>query len=201
MTGKKHFDEGLRRIAECKYKAALKAFDKAIEMEDKNADFHSERGVTLFHLSRKKDALEALNKALILEPNNPYRYSSRAFLKDAMGDTKGAINDYMKCVEIDPEDAIAFNNLGILEEKIGRQSIAKKHFNKADELIQILDDNKIGLEDSAEFKIEPKNVQKEINQEKKTLKENGRVGIILQVFKNRSTRKEFFKFIKDGIKK
>ena len=32
MTGKEHFDEGLRRLAECKYKVALKAFEKAIEI-------------------------------------------------------------------------------------------------------------------------------------------------------------------------
>ena len=201
MTGKEHFDEGLRRLAECKYKVALKAFDKAIEIEDENADFHSERGVTLFHLSRKKDALLALNNALKLEPSNPYRYSSRAFIKDAMGDTKGAISDYMKCIELDPEDVIAFNNLGILEEKIGRQSSATKHLNKADELIQMLDENKISLQDDSENNFKPKNVQQEINQEKMTLKEKGRVGIILQVFKNSTTRKEFFKFIKDGIKK
>ena len=157
--------------------------------------------VKMRRLSRKKDALLALNKALKLEPNNPYRYSSRAFIKDAMGDTKGAISDYMKCIELDPEDAIAFNNLGILEEKIGRQSSATKHLNKADELIQMLDENKISLQDDSENNFKPKNVQQEINQEKMTLKEKGRVGIILQVFKNSTTRKEFFKFIKDGIKK
>ena len=201
MTGQEYFNKGLKNLAESNYKEALSAFDMAIKMEEENANFHSERGVTLFHLSRKKEALGSLNKALALEPNNPYRYSSRAFLKDAIGDTKGAISDYLRCIEIDPEDAIAFNNLGILEEKAGRQSAAKKHLNKADDLMRVLGENKISLEESSTLNDKPKNLQKEINQKRKSQKGKGRVGIMIDVFKNPITRKEFFKFIKDGLKK
>ena len=182
------------------YKLALQHFDKAIKKQSDVADFHSERGVALFHLNRKEDALAALNKALMLEPDNPYRYSSRAFIKDSMGDTEGAIQDYLKCIKIDPEDAIAFNNLGMLEEKMGRKTSAKKRFKRADELISLMDPESGQIKFAPDETQKPRNIQKEINEEKKQDIEKGITGIMLDVFRNKNTRKEFLEFVKSGMK-
>ncbi len=182
------------------YKLALQHFDKAIKKQSDVADFHSERGVALFHLNRKEDALAALNKALMLEPDNPYRYSSRAFIKDSMGDTEGAIQDYLKCIKIDPEDAIAFNNLGMLEEKMGRKTSAKKRFKRADELISLMDPESGQIKFAPDETEKPRNIQKEINEEKKQDIEKGITGIMLDVFRNKNTRKEFLEFVKSGMK-
>lgn len=182
------------------YKLALQHFDKAIKKQSDVADFHSERGVALFHLNRKEDALAALNKALMLEPDNPYRYSSRAFIKDSMGDTEGAIQDYLKCIKIDPEDAIAFNNLGMLEEKMGRKTSAKKRFKRADELISLMDPESGQIKFAPNETEKPRNIQKEINEEKKQDIEKGITGIMLDVFRNKNTRKEFLEFVKSGMK-
>ena len=182
------------------YKLALQHFDKAIKKQSDVADFHSERGVALFQLNRKEDALAALNKALMLEPDNPYRYSSRAFIKDSMGDTEGAIQDYLQCIKIDPEDAIAFNNLGMLEEKMGRKTSAKKRFKRADELISLMDPESGQIKFAPDETEKPRNIQKEINEEKKQDIEKGITGIMLDVFRNKNTRKEFLEFVKSGMK-
>ena len=200
MTAFKQFELGKKHMLDGSYKLALQHFDKAIKKQSDLADFHSERGVALFHLNRKKDALAALNKALMLEPDNPYRYSSRAFIKDSMGDTEGAIQDYLKCIKIDPEDAIAFNNLGMLEEKMGRKTSAKKRFKRADELISLMDPESGQIKFAPDETEKPRNIQKEINEERKQDIEKGITGIMLDVFRNKNTRKEFLEFVKSGMK-
>jgi len=208
MSGKKHYQKGQQFLIDQNPKAALKELSRAIELEPNNADYHSEKGVALFHLNRKIESIAELNIALKLEPDNPYRYSSRAYLKDSMGDTKGAVEDYMICTKMDPEDAIALNNLGILEEKLGRKEKAKERFAKADDLVKsdglskILDDNNISVQKETPKKewVEPTNLQQELNLEKKLEKEKGASSIMVDVFRNRKTRKEFINFIKKGFK-
>lgn len=200
MTAFKQFELGKKHMLDGSYKIAMQHFDKAIKKQSDVADFHSERGVALFHLNRKKDALAALNKALMLEPDNPYRYSSRAFIKDSMGDTEGALQDYLQCIKIDPEDAIAFNNLGMLEEKMGRKTSANKRFKRADELISLMDPEAGHIKFAPDETEKPRNIQKEINEERKQDIEKGITGIMLDVFRNKNTRKEFLEFVKSGMK-
>ena len=201
MKAAQHHQKAQQLIYSEDYKDALKEIRKAVALEPKNADFISEYGVILFHLKRKLEAIEQLNKALELEPKNPYRYSSRAYVKDSIGDTQGAIDDYLKCIELDPEDAVAYNNLGLLEEKLGRKQQAKKRFEKADELASILEENNITLESkSVEETVAPRNIQKEIQEERKEAEEKGRLGIMIDVLRDKKTRQEFVKFIKGGFK-
>ncbi len=196
MKAEAHYNKGLNHLVNEQPESAYKEFKKAVLIEPDNADYLSEMGVALFHLNKKLEAIEALRKALLLEPENPYRYSSLAYLKDSIGDTQGAIDDYNRCIELDPEDAVAFNNLGLLEEKLGRKQAAQKHFRRADELAKILSDNNIIVERPES----PRNIQSEINQERKELKQKGKLGIMKDVFTDSVTRKEFLKFIRRGFK-
>jgi len=200
MTSIDTFKKGQQHLLNGNYKLALQKFDEVVNRQPDIADYHSERGVALFHLNRKKEALDALNLALSLEPENSYRYSSRAFVKDSMGDIDGAIKDYLKCTELDPDDAIAFNNLGMLEEKIGRIRSAKYRFKKADELISLQGGSEAIQKKDTTAKIkEPINLQEQINQERKVNDAKGITGIVLDVFRSKGTRKEFFKFIKGDL--
>ena len=202
MNALQHYQKAQQLIINEQYKDALKEIRKAVALDPNNADFISEYGVVLFHLKRKLEAIEQLNKAQKLDPKNTYRYSSRAYLKDSIGDTQGAIDDYLKCIELDPEDAVAYNNLGLLEEKLGRKQQAEKRFKKADELSQILSENNISLESKTpEETVAPRNVQKEIQEERKEIEEKGRLGIMIDVFRDKKTRKEFVQFLKGGLKK
>lgn len=140
---------GLSFRKEKMYEDALKDFNKALTIEPNNADLHSEKGVTLFHMHNALEALTSMNKAVEIEPNNPYRYSSRAYIKDALKDIDGAIEDYHKAIELDPEDAIALNNLGMLEEKKGNIKKANQHFDDSDK-IQGVDYSKIDFNKEAQ---------------------------------------------------
>ena len=147
------------------------------------ASLFCERGISHFHNKDIEASMTDMNKAVELEPENPYRYSSRAYIR-AKIDVDGAIEDYKKAVELDPKDAIALNNLGLIEENAGRIKSAQKRFKASNELIGY-DPNK------RNEKIDiPKNEPQE---------SLGKV--MLNVFTDSNTRKEYFKFLKLLFKK
>ncbi|MFT6998293.1 MAG: Flp pilus assembly protein TadD [Cryomorphaceae bacterium] len=173
------------------FENAVYWYSRAISVSPDDAELYSERAVAYFHRKMPKESLADMNKAQELQPQKPYRYSSRAYIRDSMGDTEGAIEDYKIAIELDPEDAVAHNNLGMLEEKLGHMAQAKAMFDLADALAK----NESGSDDPADYM--PKNIQKEIEQEK-TEKSVG--SEVLNVFRSREGFKEFVSFIRKGLK-
>ncbi len=189
-------------LKEQKYKAAGELLSKAITEYPDSAELISERGVLHLHLGNKQEALQDMDKAVELQPQNSYRYSSRAYTKDRFGDTEGAIEDYQVAVNLDPEDDIAHNNLGLLQEKLGYIDKAKRNFEKADRLNQERTgkssvDGRHNHELEGE-KITPRNIQREIEAERKLQKTFTQQ--VLSVFTDKKERDSFFQFIKSGFK-
>lgn len=192
----KHYIKAQEFIKKEEYTSALNQLNKAIDEQPKNPHYYSHRGVTFFHLGDMISSLNDMNTSVELEPDYGYRYASRAYIKGAMGNIEGAIEDYTKATELDPEDSVSFNNLGLMQEKLGYEKKAKENFEKADKLAALLEDT--GVE--SKEKLKPRNIQKEINQEKRQKEEQTRGRIILNIFTKKETFKEFFKFVKNGFK-
>ena len=177
------------------------------------ADLYSERGVSYYHLKEYKTALLDMDRAVELQPKNPYRYSSRAYIK-AYIDVDGAIADYEQATILDPKDDIAYNNLGLLLEKRGKLKAAQEKFRKSNEIIGYDPTKRQAKENSVEIEgvdaETMKNVDSRIDKAKKTAEtesiseENSKESIgkvMLDVFRDKETRKEYFNFIKGMFKK
>ncbi len=193
MSDKSKYYAKARKKYEAKeFGEAIYWYTRVIAEDGNDAEMFSERGVAYFHMGELDKALADLNSSKELEPENPYRYSSRAYIRDAMGDLEGAIADYEHAIQLDPDDAVAHNNLGMLEEKRGYHAKAKTLFEFADSLDK--DAQAAGM---SAADLRPKNIQKEKeqNEAKQSL---GRE--IKQVFTNKSTFKEFLKFIGNGFR-
>ena len=134
MGNKSLYDKALSSVKKRDYRGAIKYLNQLIELNPKNADAYSERGVSKFHLKDLDGALADMNKSLELDPQNAYRYASRAYILEQRGDTLGAIEDYKKSIELDPENAVSHNNLGLLEDKLGYLEQSKKRLKLADEI-------------------------------------------------------------------
>jgi len=202
MDSRKYHTKAIELLKDQRYEAALEVLNKAIISFPESAELISERGVVFLHLREKKDSLRDMDKAVELQPQNGYRYSSRAFVKDSFGDTEGAIIDYKKSIEIDPEDDVSFNNLGLLEEKLGYIESVKEKFAKADELSALKEGKElVGGRHDHELqgeKIEPRNIQREIDLEKRNKK--GLIQQFLSVFKSKEERDSFINFVRSGFK-
>ena len=181
--------------ADALYTRAI-CYRKVEDFEKSIADFSSmlirlpneasllcERGISYFHNKDIEASMRDMNKAVKLEPENPYRYSSRAYIR-AKIDVDGAIEDYRKAVELDPKDAIALNNLGLIEENAGRIRSAQKRFKASNEIIGY-DPNKRNLKEEREETEDQRSMGK----------------IMIDVFSDSKTRKEYFKYLKAIFKK
>lgn len=206
MSENKHFIKGKSLASEGNYSASAEAYSKAIEREE-NPLIYYERAMAYLHLEKNEEALQDLNHAQQLDPENPFRYSSRAYIKDKMGDSEGAIEDYKMAIRLDPEDAIAHNNLGLLEEKAGFAEMAKERFSRADDLAnkngslkhqEINPENDIinnGSHSLQHFTLHPDETGRKGNYTSRNYWKQ-----ILKVFTEKSTLKEFFRFIWRGGK-
>jgi len=202
MEIRKYHTKAIELLKDQKYEAAIELLNKAISSFPDTAELISERGVVFLHLRKKKEALRDMDKAVELQPQNGYRYSSRAFVKDSFGDTEAAIIDYKMAIEIDPLDDVSYNNLGLLEEKLGYIESAKEKFAKADELSALKEGKElVGGRHDHEIqgeKIEPRNIQREIDLEKRNKK--GLVQQIFSVFTSKEERDSFINFVRSGFK-
>jgi tetratricopeptide (TPR) repeat protein len=170
---------------------SLADFDKLVAHEPYNPTYISDRAVVLHLLKRNSEAATEFDRALNLEPSNPYRYSSRAYFRDRIGDLQGAIEDYEKAIELDPEDAVAYNNKGMIEEKLGYQQRSGKSFQKADELVGFKKPEKTKEHQTLDEQTEPS------TEAKSNFKMNAYLKIVKKLFTEKSTRNEFYRFLKD----
>jgi Flp pilus assembly protein TadD len=173
------------------FKKSIQYYSLAIEKDPRNAHFISQRGVAFFRIGRNDEALYDLDLALNIEPDNPYRYSSRAFVLSNINRIDEAIIDYEKAVELDPSDSIAYNNLGLLQEKKGYKEAAVKNFNKAD-----------SVEGIKHPQTQNRSPLPSINKENEHIdyRSLSYMQFVKRMFTDKKLRKEFFKFLKRGMK-
>jgi len=191
----KYLKKAQKSYAEKDFEKSVYWYTRCIAIRPDDAELYSDRGVAQFHRGNKREALADMNRAQELEPHRSYRYSSRAYIKDAMHDTEGAVEDYRIAVKLDPEDAIAYNNLGLLEEKLGRHNQARVFFEFADALAK----KESGMPTPPTDTQYPTNIQSEINREKKE-QSSTLLNEMAEVFRSKSTFKEFLTFIRNGFK-
>jgi tetratricopeptide (TPR) repeat protein len=189
------------------FEKSLEDFDHLISFEPFNPTYITDRAVVLHLLQRNQEAMEEFDRALNLEPLNPYRYSSRAYFKDRIGDFKGAIEDYEKAIELDPEDAVAHNNKGMIEEKLGYMESSKNSYKKADKLVgynpALKNGNKIEQNSNNDLppigKTSEKSSDSNLNQDQLSFSDY--LGTLKNILTDKSMQKEFWDFIKSGLKK
>lgn len=190
-----------RRRAEAHYQAgewapALSEFDTLLSEGVRDGDLLHDRAVCIFQLGRQKEALQQLDEAVTLEPDNPYRYSSRAWIRAALKDVDGAIEDYRKALELDPDDAITLNNLGLLEEQYGMRKAAQEKFKRADTLMGILRDAGVDPADAPGPETDNGLSKAPTTPDASS----SLLDEIKAVFTTPERRKEFMRFLKNGLR-
>jgi tetratricopeptide (TPR) repeat protein len=92
---------------------AIACFRKAIQVDPKLADAHTNLGVALADKGQVDEAIDCYNKALAINPKNAGVHSNLgAVLCDDKRDYDGAIACFQKALSLDPNHALAHCNLG-----------------------------------------------------------------------------------------
>ncbi|HWB62753.1 MAG TPA: tetratricopeptide repeat protein, partial [Chitinophagales bacterium] len=113
---------------------ALADYNKAIELDPRNADFYNNRGNVWRKKKEYEKALADYDKAIELDPTDAKAYGNRGIVWDDKKEYEKALADYNKAIELDPTDAIAYNNRGIVWSNKKEYDKALVDYNKGIEL-------------------------------------------------------------------
>ena len=113
------------------HSAAIGCYDKALEIDPKNAVAWNNKGKSLNSLGRYEEALECCEKSLEIEPEGAYASGNKGISLDNLGRAVEAIECYDQVLAIDPKDASAWNNKGKSLHSLGRYEEALKCYDNA----------------------------------------------------------------------
>src|SRR5918998_804142 len=125
------FEEGLGYLESKEYHKAIKCFDKAIEVDPKNAAAWSEKGYTLNELGNLLEAIKCFDKALQIDPKNVFAYRGKGDALRRSRWHKEAIKCFDKAIEVDPKNAAVLNDKGTALLEVKEYEEAIECFDKA----------------------------------------------------------------------
>ncbi|HEU0175963.1 MAG TPA: tetratricopeptide repeat protein [Blastocatellia bacterium] len=113
---------------------AIAAYERAIELDPKDAYPHIGLGNVYSALGQNEDAIEAYGWAVGLDPMNANSHHGLGNVYSALGRNEDAIEAYVWAVEFDPKDASPHRGLGIVYQLLKQYGKAEEAFRKAVEL-------------------------------------------------------------------
>ena len=93
---------------------ALRAYDRAIELQPDYLDPHFNRGNALLRLQRNGEALASFERAIALAPRLALAHFNRGTVLEALGRARDAMDSYRAVLEIEPGHVQARFNLGCI---------------------------------------------------------------------------------------
>jgi tetratricopeptide (TPR) repeat protein len=94
------------------YDDALKAFDRAIELNPNDSESWVYKGVILKNLGRIDDALKACDNAIELDLKNSRAWEIKGIVLDYMGRTDDALKAYDRAIKFNPKNSGIWLNKG-----------------------------------------------------------------------------------------
>ena len=117
------------------YAKALKDFNHAIKLDDKDAMAYNNRGIlyTKVQPPDYKNALEDYNRAIELNPEFAGAYSNRGlvYMSEASPDYNKALNEFTRAIELNPNLAMAYLMRGSTYAMLNDGPKARKDYNVA----------------------------------------------------------------------
>ena len=100
------------------FEDAVSNFNRAINLDPRNAVAHAARGSAYYNLNQLDKAMSDYNEAIELNPNNVDAYIYRGYYYQVMDEKSKAVADYSKALELNPEAEVA----GRLRDEIAEMS-------------------------------------------------------------------------------
>lgn len=126
----KAYDKGRKALADGKTEQALSYAQKALQLQPREALFHSLRGDIRYNQKRYRDAITNYDRALDRDNGYFHYYLQRGLARLELKETSAGQADLKKSVDFLPT-APALNALGNLSLNQGDRTTAKKYFSAA----------------------------------------------------------------------
>ncbi len=107
------FGEGLKRMEEKRYPAAMESFAKMLEIDPGSAKAHARLGTLNGLLGKDALAVEHLRAAAKADPNDPYPWNMLGWIAYIQKRPADAVPEYLKALEIEPANDELLYRLGL----------------------------------------------------------------------------------------
>ena len=126
-----YHNRGFAHLQAKQYPDALRDFDRALEINPRDASALVGRG-TLFARTGSLDrALADLGRAMEVDPGYPDAYAKRCFVKMLLEEPRNALPDCEKAVALNPRHRDAHTNLGVVYAALNRAGEAEASYRRA----------------------------------------------------------------------
>ncbi len=115
------------------YQAAVKAYDRGLDVEPDNVELLNAKGFALFQAGSSEEAVVSLEKALEVDPQHWKAHNNMALASVDLGELEVAEAHYRESLAIEPQPAI-YNDLGFVLERQGLPFEAVDMYRKSLEL-------------------------------------------------------------------
>ncbi|MCX4189374.1 tetratricopeptide repeat protein [Methylophaga sp. OBS3] len=122
--------------AQNKFKDAVAAFRKALEIDPSIAEMHFNLGILLTNLNRTDEAIQAYKKTVTLKPGFTDAYYNLGFALQYQSKFAQAAEAYQKAIDQQPGFFEAIANLGVCLQEQGKSIEAEAAYKKALQLNQ-----------------------------------------------------------------
>jgi tetratricopeptide (TPR) repeat protein len=112
------------------YPAAVKAYERGLEVEPENVELLNSLGFALFQQGESEEAVIALEKALKVDPAHWKAHNNMALASIDIGELELAEAHYRESLAIEPQPAI-YNDLGFVLERQGLPHEAADMYRKS----------------------------------------------------------------------
>jgi tetratricopeptide (TPR) repeat protein len=113
---------------------AIADYDRAIQIDPKDAAIYNNRGLTKQAKGDLDAAIVDFNRAIQLNPKDAIAYSNRGNAKRDKGDLDGAILDYNHAIRVDPKYTYAYYDRGLAKKQKNDLDGAIADYNRVIEL-------------------------------------------------------------------
>ena len=155
-----------------KYELALKAIEKAIELDPADSKMWSNKGLVLSNLNQHDEALKAVENSIELDPDDSDLWYNKGIVLSNFDRDDEALKSIEKAIELEPSDSMSWFNKGVILRDLGRPELALESTEKAIELepgnSEAWDNKSLLLHNLGRHELALKSIEKAIELEPKS---------------------------------
>lgn len=130
-AAKVYINTGRALAKDDKFEEALKAFEKASELQPDNEEAIMGQIGMCMELNRPDDALKIIDKWIELKPDDPKRWFYKAMAAGETGRPEESLKAFDKLIQLQPNEGVNWIGKGECLAALNRNDEALKAFNKA----------------------------------------------------------------------